>query len=127
MVIQVNDLEGITLTNDASKKKKISHNARGDNWNKKSIFFELPYWSSLLLRHNLDFMHIEKNICDNVLGTIMNIKGKTKDNVQTRLDLEEMNIRPELHPIRERNKLELPVACYTFSLTEKNAFCMFLK
>ncbi|XP_075076754.1 uncharacterized protein LOC142163375 [Nicotiana tabacum] len=29
-------------------------------WNKRSIFFELPYWKSNLLRHNLDFMHIEK-------------------------------------------------------------------
>ena len=29
-------------------------------WNKRSIFFELPYWESNLLRHNLDFMHIEK-------------------------------------------------------------------
>ncbi|KAK9943177.1 hypothetical protein M0R45_008795 [Rubus argutus] len=31
-------------------------------WKKKSIFFELPYWQHLLLSHNLDMMHIEKNI-----------------------------------------------------------------
>ncbi|XP_076930723.1 uncharacterized protein LOC143595638 [Bidens hawaiensis] len=31
------------------------------NWNKRSIFFELEYWSSLQLKHNLDVMHIEKN------------------------------------------------------------------
>ncbi|GJU78696.1 ribonuclease H-like domain-containing protein [Tanacetum coccineum] len=31
-------------------------------WKKKSIFFELPYWKSLLLPHNLDVMHIEKNL-----------------------------------------------------------------
>ena len=49
------------------------------NWRKKSIFFELPYWSTLKLRHNLDVMHIEKNICDSILGTLMNIPGKTKD------------------------------------------------
>ncbi|KAD4584622.1 hypothetical protein E3N88_22223 [Mikania micrantha] len=30
------------------------------NWSKKSIFFELDYWSSLLLKHNLDIMHVEK-------------------------------------------------------------------
>ena len=28
------------------------------NWSKKSIFFELEYWSQLKLRHNLDVMHI---------------------------------------------------------------------
>ena len=31
-------------------------------WKKKSIFFELLYWEHNLLRHNLDVMHIEKNI-----------------------------------------------------------------
>ena len=30
------------------------------NWYKKNIFWELPYWKDLLLRHNLDVMHIEK-------------------------------------------------------------------
>ena len=31
------------------------------------------------LRHNLDVMHIEKNICDSIIGTLLNIEGKTKD------------------------------------------------
>ncbi|XP_010666303.1 uncharacterized protein LOC104883469 [Beta vulgaris subsp. vulgaris] len=29
-------------------------------WFKQSIFWELPYWKDLLIRHNLDVMHIEK-------------------------------------------------------------------
>jgi hypothetical protein len=29
---------------------------------KRSIFWELPYWKTNLLRHNLDVMHIEKNM-----------------------------------------------------------------
>ncbi|XP_077252318.1 uncharacterized protein LOC143891659 [Tasmannia lanceolata] len=45
------------------------------NWKKKSIFFSLPYWESLLLRHNLDVMHIEKNVCDSVIGTLLNIEA----------------------------------------------------
>nr|XP_009619376.1 uncharacterized protein LOC104111395 isoform X1 [Nicotiana tomentosiformis] len=110
---QVQDLEGIQLTKDPEKRKKISHENRKDNWNKKSIFFELPYWKSLLLRHNLDVMHIEKNICDNIMGTIMNVKGKTKDTIKTRLDLQEMNNMPELHPIKKGEKVEVPNACYT--------------
>ncbi|XP_048502875.2 uncharacterized protein LOC104897123 [Beta vulgaris subsp. vulgaris] len=47
---QVRDLEGICLSKDPTKKTKVSHKIRGDNWNKKSIFFELPYWKTLLLR-----------------------------------------------------------------------------
>ena len=53
------------------------------------MFFELPYWSSLKLRHKLD---VEKNICDSVLGTLLNIVGKTKDIDKSRLDLKYLNI-----------------------------------
>lgn len=38
---------------------------------KKSIFWELPYWKYNLVRHNLYVIHIEENMFDNVLGTIM--------------------------------------------------------
>ena len=56
----VADLDRLQLTKDPQKKIKISHDKRDDNWDKKSIFFDLPYWKTLLLRHNFDVMHIEK-------------------------------------------------------------------
>ncbi|XP_077249106.1 uncharacterized protein LOC143888537 [Tasmannia lanceolata] len=62
-------------------------------WKKKSIFFKLPYWETLLLPHNLDVMHIERNVGDKVLGTLLNITGKTKDTEETRLDQEEMSLK----------------------------------
>ncbi|KAL4354977.1 hypothetical protein GQ457_06G007590 [Hibiscus cannabinus] len=64
------------------------------------------------LRHNLDVMHIEKNICDNILGTILNIEGKTKYNLSVRLDLKDMKIKKELH----LKKLEDEVSDELFSL-----------
>lgn len=124
---QLEDLENIVLSKDPHVKTKINHELRGDNWNKKSIFFELPYWRKHLLRHNLDVMHIEKNICDSVLGTIMNIKGKTKDTIKSRHDLEAMGIRPTLHPVKEGDKYKMPPAPFTFSPAEKQRFCNFLK
>jgi len=54
---------------------KVDH-----HWTKKSIFWDLPYWKDNLLRHNLDVMHIEKNYFDNIFNTVMDVKGKTKDN-----------------------------------------------
>ena len=92
-------------------------------WRKKSIFFELPYWSKLKLRHNLDVMHIEKNVSENIIGTLMNIKGKTKDTLKARLDLVEMEIRGDLHPIVEGDKVCVPVGCYTLRGNKKSAFC----
>ncbi|KAL0434228.1 UNVERIFIED_CONTAM: hypothetical protein Slati_2757100 [Sesamum latifolium] len=56
-------------------------------WTKKSIFRELEYWSTHLICHNLDVMHIEKNVFDNIFNTVMNIKEKTKDNLNVRKDL----------------------------------------
>ena len=52
------------------------------NWTKRSIFWVLPYWRSNLVRHNLDVMHVEKNVFDNIFNIVMDIKGKTKDNVK---------------------------------------------
>lgn len=33
----------------------------------KRIFFELPYWETLLLRHNLDVMRMKRNVCDKLI------------------------------------------------------------
>lgn len=97
------------------------------NWSKKSILFELPYWSKLLMRHNLDVMLIEKNVCDNIVGTLLNDPNKSKDTAKARLDLQDLNIRKELW-LRERNgKYEKPHANYTLSKTECAKFCDFIK
>ncbi|CAN6562237.1 unnamed protein product [Malus baccata var. baccata] len=66
------------------------------NWTHKIMLFELPYWSKLKLRHNLDVMHIEKNVFDTLVGTILDIEGKTKDTIEARLDLERMGVRSSL-------------------------------
>ena len=111
--------------NNVDRKRK---RVPGDlNWTKKSIFFELEYWSKLKLRHNLDVMHVEKNVCDSVVGTLLNTVGKTKDTDKARLDLADMNIRKELHLQIKGNKLVKPIACYTLTTNEMIEFCKFLK
>jgi hypothetical protein len=74
-------------------------------------------------------MHIEKNICDNLLGTFLNIEGKTKDTLNSRLDLEDLGIRKELHlrPVEDGESFEMPEAWYTMSKQEKLAFCEFIR
>ena len=97
------------------------------NWKKKSIFFELPYWKHNIQRHNLDFMHIEKNVSENICQTLLGME-KSKDNAKSRLDLREMGIRPDLHPIgRENGKVILPPASFTMKKKEKVIFCKMLK
>lgn len=77
----------------------------------------------MLVRHNLDVMHIEKNICDSIVSTLLNIKGKTKDGLNSRLDLKRLDIRKDLHPKKENNVLKLPAASHTLSKKEKLIFC----
>jgi len=115
---------------DAGKKKRKT-SARNSNdvvWKKKSIFFRLPLWKDNLLRHNLDIMHIEKNVMDNILGTILDIKGKTNDNLAARLDLQEMGLRFKLHPFTAVNgKTYMPATCHTMSREDKENFLKVLR
>ncbi|XP_022899258.1 uncharacterized protein LOC111412556 [Olea europaea var. sylvestris] len=59
--------------------------------------------NTLLLRHNLDLMHIEKNVCESILGTILHVKGKSKDELNSCKDLLNMGIRKDLHPELKEN------------------------
>ena len=49
-------------------------------------------------------MHVEKNVCDSVIGTLLNIQGKMKDGLNTRQDLAEMGIRVQLHLMSDGKK-----------------------
>ncbi|CAL2239656.1 unnamed protein product [Prunus armeniaca] len=96
------------------------------NWTHKSMFFELPYWSKLKLRHNLDVMHVEKNVFDTLLGTILDIEGKTKDTIKARLDLERMGIRRGLWMNRDGDKARRDLAFFAMKPIDKKDFLQFV-
>ena len=62
----------------------------------KSGLWKLPYFVDLLLPHNIDLMHTEKNIAEALWAIIMDIIDKTKDNVKARLDQAVLCDRPHL-------------------------------
>ena len=124
------ELEGTTFTYGKGETQLMDIDEKDEQqiWKKRSIFFDFPYWEFNTLRHNLDVMHIEKNVCDNLLGTLLNLEGKSKDNLKARKDLQVMKIRPELYPILLPNgKYELPSAPYTLSSEEKTRLLSVLK
>ena len=65
-------------------------------------------------------------MCDIMLGTIMNNEGKSKDSLNARLDLKEMKIRQEIHPIEVDGEIMLPPACYTLTNDEKKSVLQWL-
>ncbi|KAI0516679.1 hypothetical protein KFK09_009356 [Dendrobium nobile] len=98
------------------------------NWIKKSIFWTLPYWRTNLIRHNLDVMHIEKNFLDNIFNTIMDVKGKSKDNVKAMMDIKEFCRRKNLELVTTTDgKLMKPKAPYSFTLEQKRMICQWFK
>ncbi|KAL3650075.1 hypothetical protein CASFOL_006478 [Castilleja foliolosa] len=125
----LNGQETLNVVNnlDITYGKKRDKPLPTKGWKKKSIFFTLSYWEHLSVRHCLDVMHIEKNICESLLGTLLNVRGKTKDGINARLDMVEMGIRNELKPEKVGNRSYLPPACYTLSKKEKVLFCKFFQ
>ena len=95
-------------------------------WKKKVENFALPYWEHHVLHHNLDVMHIEKNVVDNIIGTLLNLDGKTKDNLKARHDIKDMGIRNERHLEKvENDQTRIPHACYHILLVKRMVFCKF--
>ena len=90
-----------------------------DLWKKRSIFWDLPYWQHLDVRHCLDLMHIGKNVAESIMGLLLNTAGKTKDGINVRKDMVEMGIRPELAPQEKGERTFLPPASYTLTRAEK--------
>ncbi|CAM8966364.1 unnamed protein product [Rhodiola kirilowii] len=111
------------IQNITNRFGKPSARTESAPWKKRSLFFDLPYWHTLDIRHCVDVMHVEKNICDSLIGTLLNIPGKTKDGVKARLDMLDMNIRTKLAPEARGQRTYLPPSCTTLSKSEKSRFC----
>jgi hypothetical protein len=50
-----------------------------------------------MVHHAIDAMHVEKNVCKALVGTLLDIPSKTKDTLKAWMDLEEMKLKKDLH------------------------------
>jgi hypothetical protein len=50
-----------------------------------------------MVRHVINAMHVEKNLSEALVCTLLDIPGKTKDTLKAWMDLEEMKLRKDLH------------------------------
>jgi len=109
---------------DTGKRNKLDGFGSQHNWTKRSIFWDLPYWNTNMIQHNLDVMHIEKNFFDNIFNTVMDVKGKTKDNVKARRDLSIHCDRQDLELKDHGNgKVVKPKAAYTLTKEQRKLVC----
>jgi hypothetical protein len=75
---QLEKMSSITLRKNPNGKRPREL-IREPNWKNVSILYELPYWMNKKLKHNIDVMHVEKNISESTFGTMLGIDGKNKD------------------------------------------------
>ena len=81
------------------------------------------------MRHNLDIMHVAKNVGESVFGTMLH-DNKSKDGINCRKDLEDWGIRHGLYAQLRGKKTYLPPAPYTLYNSEKKYSakgCMILR
>ncbi|WVZ50945.1 hypothetical protein U9M48_002148 [Paspalum notatum var. saurae] len=89
-----------------------NENGKAPMWKKKSIFWDLPYWEVLDVRHAIDVMHVTKNLCVNLLG-FLRTYGKNKDTLEAREDMAALK--------GEQGHHYLSTASYTLSKREKES------
>jgi hypothetical protein len=66
------------------------------SWTHKCALWELPYAKALILMHNIDIVHKERNVGESILSTCMGFVDKTKDNQKARKDLAQLCNRPTI-------------------------------
>jgi hypothetical protein len=62
-------------------------------------------------------MHIEKNMFENIFNTVMDVKGKTKDNMKARLDVVLFCNRKNMELVCDESRVVKPRANFVL---EKN-------
>jgi hypothetical protein len=75
----------------------------------------------LKIRHVLDVMHCEKNLCENILKTLFGMN----DSPGSRQDVQDLNIRPEIWlqpPRRQGDQYYMPHAPYILKPMERSKF-----
>jgi hypothetical protein len=108
------------------QKRTAKNNEEDDMWKKQSIFWELPYWKYLDVCHSIEVMHVKKNVCESLIGTLFNMNRKTRDHGHSHADMKKMGIGQELWLDDFVKGTELPTSYITLSKNEEE-FCGFLK
>ncbi|KAK4406487.1 hypothetical protein Sango_0655200 [Sesamum angolense] len=85
---------------------------------RRKASFGISHTGQHFLSDNLDVMYIEENVFDNIFNMVMDIKEKTKDNMNAHRNLKIIHNRPELE-LDERRPTVMPKAVHTLAKEQK--------
>jgi hypothetical protein len=78
------------------------------NWTHICALWKLPYAQALILMHNIDVIHKERNVAKSIISTCIDIMGKTKDNFKARRDIAHVCNHPSLELDERGGKHRVP-------------------
>jgi hypothetical protein len=82
----------------------------------------------LILPHNIDLIHQERNVAESMMSMCLDVTGLMKDNVNARKDLATLCDRPSLEAKpNARGKLRRPKAPYYLKPTERKDVLRWIK
>jgi len=114
------ELRTVTLFGLQSGKQKFPGFGLTHNWVKQSIFWELSYWKISLLCHNLD-------VFENIFNTVMDVKGRTKDNIKARLDIALFCNHTNMELVCDGSRVTKPRASFVLEKKEQLLVYKWLK
>ena len=98
------------------------------NWTHVSFLWELPYAKALILPHNIDLMHQERNVAESIISMCFDFTGQTKDNLNARKDLADLcncpGLEVRLNPSGNESR---PRAPYCVKPKERKQILRWLK
>jgi hypothetical protein len=70
------------------------------NWTHKISLWELPDAKVLILPHNIDLIHPERNGAESIISMCFDVTSFSKDNINARKDITALCNHPSLEPKR---------------------------
>jgi hypothetical protein len=77
------------------QKRKKTLTSTDTPFKKQSIFKYLSYWKDLETCHNIDLVHITKNVFNNIIRTLLNMSRKMNAGLKSCNDLVQFDLRPD--------------------------------
>jgi hypothetical protein len=98
------------------------------NWTHKSYLWKLFYANVLILPHNIDLMHQERNVTKSIISICFDVTGFSKDNMNAMKELAALCNRTLLEAkTNTKGNLTRPRAPYYLNPTERKEKLKWLK
>jgi hypothetical protein len=118
------------MLDDVNESKIGVFEGYGVNHNRthKSCPWELPYAKALILPHNINLMHQERNVAKSIMSMCLDVTNFMKDSMNIRKDLADLCNHPNMEAKpNARENLRRTKALYYLKPTKRKEVLRWLK